>query len=377
MKKILVLGAGPIQTPVIKKIRELGYYSIVLDYDPLAEGASYADEFYPVSTTDLTKVLQLAQEHSINGILTTSDYPVNVVAEVSRQLKLPAMSVDVARICTNKYQQREFFFNNNINTPKFILIKDREELESVDFFPCVIKPVDSSASRGVKKVFTKKELYEQYPISREYAKSKNIIVEEFIDGREFSVETLTQNGQTHIIQVTEKLTLGNDIGYFVEDTHIVPARIGKEEYDEIKKLIFEIAEKLGINNCPTHTEIKLNSRGVFIIEIACRLGGDYITSDLVPLSTGVDMLKNLIFISIGESISVECSKEEVASIQFLNPSNYKRCSDFFHTGNQYIVRGEIKEYKNSKIKDSNDRLGYIILNTPTMTIMEDILTMIK
>lgn len=377
MKKILVLGAGAIQLPVINKIKELGFYSIVLDYDPQAEGVKYASKFYSISTNDLDSVLKIARKYDIDGILTTSDYPVNVVAEVGRQLRLPVMSVEVAKICTNKYLQREFFQKKNINTPKFKLIEREEELNYIDFFPCVIKPVDSSASRGVKEVHTKEELYEQYPISMSYAKSKKVIVEEFIDGREFSVETLSQNGSTYIIQITEKQTLGTDEGYFVEDTHIIPARISQEEYKEIEELINLTVKELGINNCPTHTEIKVNASGVFIIEIACRLGGDYITSDLVPLSTGVDMLENLIRLSLGEKLNIQQTKDEIAAIQFLNPLNYNRCVDFFQSGNEYIVRGEIKSYKDNKITDSNDRLGYIILNTPTMNLMEDILTIIK
>lgn len=377
MKKILVLGAGKIQVPVINKIKELGYYSIVVDFDPQAEGAKYADKFYPISTNDLGHVLEVAKKHSIDAILTTSDYPVNVVAEIGKQLKLPAMSVEVANICTNKYLQREFFRINNINTPQFKLIETKEDLALIDFFPCVVKPLDSSASRGVKEVSSQEALLQQYPISLDYARSRKIIVEEFIEGREFSVETLSQNEETYIIQITEKQTLGSEKGYFVEDTHIVPARISNDEYRRIEQTVRLVIKKMGINNCPTHTEIKVNSRGVFIIEIACRLGGDYITSDLVPLSTGIDMLENLIHLALGEKLIVDKTKQEVAAIQFINPSNYDRCNKFIQTQNKYIIRCEINEYKDNEITDSGDRLGYIILNTPTMDVMDDLLISIK
>jgi carbamoyl-phosphate synthase large subunit len=321
--------------------------------------------------------LELAKKCNIDGILTTSDYPVNVVAEVAKQLNLSGISVELSKLCTNKYIQRHFFCQNNINSPKYKLINSINDLFSIDFFPCIIKPVDSSASKGVKMVHNQKELLEQYPISKEFSRLRLTIVEEFIHGREFSVETLSQHGKTHIIQITEKLTIGEDIGYFVEDTHITPARITLEEKNDIEKTVYDVLKKMEVDNCPTHTELKLNKKGVFIIEIACRLGGDYITSDLVPLSTGVDMLKNLILLSLGNDINVERTLNSVASVQFINTNNYARCDKFLNQINPFVVKSEIYSYIGKEIKNSNDRLGYIILNTPDIQSMEQILTKIK
>lgn len=377
MKKILILGAGPIQVPVIKKSKELGIYTITVDFDPKAQGFVFSDEFHQISTNDTDKILELAHNSHIDGILTTSDFPVNVVAKVAKDLGLPAMSIELAKLCTNKYLQREFLKNNNINTPQYKLIESLDDLKSIYFFPCVIKPIDSSASRGVKKVNTQIELFEQYPLSKEYAKSGTVIVEEFVEGREFSVETLTQEGITTIIQITEKLTLGEENGYFVEDTHISPARVTDAERQCIEDVVKLVIEKMGVNNCPTHTELKLNDDSVFIIEIACRLGGDYITSDLVPLSTGVDMLENLILLSIGKKINVTKTKNNVSLVQFLNPINYNKCIKFVDSKNSFIVRSEIYEYRDNEIKNSNDRLGYIILCTPTLSEMENLLKQIK
>jgi carbamoyl-phosphate synthase large subunit len=233
MKKLLILGAGIIQIPVILKAKELNIYSIVLDYDEKAPGINYADAFYGISTNDTEKVLTLAKKLNITGILTTSDYPVNTVAKVAQELSLPGMSIELANLCTNKYLQRQFFRNNDVRVPKYVFIKSVDDLFCIDFFPCIIKPVDSSASRGVKLVHNQKEIVDQYPISKNYSKSNGVIVEEFIHGREFSVETITQHGNTHIVQITEKLTIGEEFGYFVEDTHIMPARITLLEKENI------------------------------------------------------------------------------------------------------------------------------------------------
>lgn len=378
MKKVLILGAGPIQIPIIKKSKEIGLYTIVVDIDDKAKGAEFSDEFYTISTNDTNKILNLAKDKKINGILTTSDFPVNVVAEVGEKLDIPVMSKEVAQICTNKYLQREFLKNNHFNTPSYKVIRTLQDLEKIDFFPCIIKPVDSSASRGVRKVNNLKELYDQYSVSHKYSKSGLVIVEEFITGKEFSVETLTQDNKTHVIQITEKITKGEESGYFVEDTHIAPARIGDIHKKNIEEEVISLINKIGVNNCPTHTELKLNETGIYIIEIACRLGGDYITSDLVPLSTGIDMLQNLLLMSIGYKIQVKHKDHnEISCVQFLNPINYNKCVSFIEQGHECIVRSEVYNFNTNKIESSSDRLGYIILKAKQLSEIEKILEQIQ
>jgi carbamoyl-phosphate synthase large subunit len=377
MKRILILGAGEMQVPVIRKANELGIYSFVADYDPMAPGFSYADQKVYVSTNDYDGILSVAKQFQVDGILTTSDFPVNIVAKVSQELGLSSMSESVAAICTNKFKQRVIFRNSSINVPFFRLCSKPEDVGDLNNFPYIIKPVDSSASRGVKKVFSKTDLQEHFSDALNYSKIKNVLIEEFIEGREFSVETFTRKNITSIVAITEKLVIGENQGYFVEDTHIEPARISPEEKILIEREVKKAIETIGLNNCPTHTEIKLNEKGAFIVEIACRLGGDYITSDLVPLSTGVDMLGNLIRISLGEDIMVIPSLQKHACIQFLNSKNYDRCKSFIESGDRHIVRYEIKEYHNREIKNSLDRMGYIILQGDIQDEIESILLLIK
>ena len=373
MKKIMILGAGEMQVPIIQKAVELSIYTIVVDYDPKAPGFRIADKPVLLSTNDYENIIILAQNENIDGILTTSDFPVNIVAKVSNELSLPAMSVNVAAICTNKYLQREFFNQFKINAPKYKLIEDITELKRINYFPVVIKPVDSSASRGVKMVNNLDELEKQFQKSKEFSKQGKVIVEEFIPGREFSVETITQKGITNIIAITEKNIESSKKGFFVEDSHIIPARICKKEFKVISDEVINAINKLKINNSPTHTEVILNGNGVFIVEIACRLGGDFITSDLVPLSSGVNMLENLLDLALGKDININPEFKKVSSIQFLNNKNYQNCVKFVEQGNNTIIRSEIKEYHNNEISSSFDRMGYLILQTNDMLEMEEIL----
>jgi len=377
MKKLLILGAGQMQVPIIALAKQLGHYTIVADYDPQALGFEYADEKSTISTIDKDAVLQLAQSEHVDGILTTSDYPVRVVAYVSEKLGLPAMTQRVAEVCTNKYEQRKLFKENGINTPFFVKCDINTNLSELKDFPYIVKPVDSSASRGVVEVHDSEQLKEAVTAACELSRSGNAIVESFIYGKEFSVETLTQNGETHIIQITEKLTRGEDKGYFVEDTHIEPARISEIEAEAIRKEVLRAAKAVGVDNCPTHTEIKLWDSKPYIIEMACRLGGDYITSDLVPLSTGISMMENLIRLSLGETIDVEPKFWKWSCVQFLNEENYFRCKEFIEQNQELISRSEVGEYKNGVIKSSLDRLGYIIFQSDTKTELEKTLSRIK
>lgn len=374
MQRILILGAGEMQLPIIQKAIAASIYTIVVDMNPKAPGLLIANKKALISTIDYDNILLLAKEEHINGILTTSDFPVNIVARVAQKLSLPAMSINVAKICTDKYLQRKFLKERAIKTPIFNLIGDISQLEGVNYFPLVIKPVDSSASRGVKKVKNRDELNFQYLKSIEYSKKGKVIVEEFLEGREFSVETITQKGITNIIAITEKLINKSDNGSFVEDCHIIPARISKQEHKMVSDEVFRAIKALEIDDSPTHTEVILNKKGAYIVEIACRLGGDFITSDLVPLATGVDMLENLLNISLGEEVNVESKYKKVAAVQFLNQSNYKNCAEMVAVGNKAIIRSEIKEYHTNEISSSLERMGYIILNTYSMEEMEKVLS---
>ena len=365
------------QIPVIQKVNEMEHESIALDYDEKAVGFKYAQKKYLVSSTDAEKVLEVAKKEKVDAILTTSDYPVNVVAKVCKILNLPAMTPEVANICTNKYLQRKLFSDNGINAPKFYLISDDKGIEKYKDFPYIIKPVDSSASRGVKKVADIEEMREAIKDAIEYSRSGQVLIEQFIGGKEFSVETLTQNNETTIVNITEKLVIGEDYGYFVEDTHIEPARISVEDWTLIEEQVRKALVCIKANNCPSHTEVKLWNGKAYIIEIACRLGGDYITSDLVPLSTGIDMLANLVNLALGKPINVERKISKISMVQFLNHDNYEHCLQFIEENKDRIFRYEVKPKHNNSIKSSLDRMGYIIMQLGDIKECDEVLSRIK
>lgn len=378
-KKILILGGGQMQVPIIQCANQMELYTIVADMAIDAPGFMYAKEKLLVSTMDIDKLREYCGSCAIDGILTTSDAPVNVVAAIGAEFGFPAMSIETASICTNKYLQRECLKAHGIKTPLYRIISNCEcpnDLKDMPF-PLVVKPVDSSASRGVTRVENFNELHDAIQFANEQSRSHTVIIEEFIEGQEFSVESFSQHGVTHIIAITQKQTIGEEYGCFVEDTHIQPAMISDVVTELIKAEVLAATKALGANNCPNHTEVKVNGDGVFIIESACRLGGDYITSDLVPLSTGVNMLENLIRVSIGEPIDVAIKYNKCSAVQFLNTENYYRCQEFVESAHPAIQRYYIGQFSKQLIRSSLDRLGYIILQTETLSEMKSLLLKIK
>ena len=370
MKSIFIIGAGIMQIPVILEAKKLGYKVIVSDRNFNAEGLKYADIPLVIDTLDIVNTLKAARELDIDGIITASDMPVRTVAYVCNKIGLPGLTPSTALISTNKYLLREELSKSDLTTPKYTKFEkytDNDIIEQFKF-PFILKPVDSSASRGVSLVRKKSELKDAFYEALKYSYSGEVLCEEYINGREFSVETLTQNNETTIVAITEKFTKGFNLQYFVEDRHIIPASLTNAEYSLIEETIMKALNIIGLNDSASHSEIKLTEKGPVIIEIGARLGGDYITSDLVPLATGVNMIENIIKLSLGEQINTLKNKNRYAGVQFVNSENYVLVVRHIqkNKSDPRIIRFDLQEYvANKELKNSLDRLGYYICTADT------------
>lgn len=301
MAKILIIGASYLQLPAILKAKESGYHTIVADYNPNAVGVDFADEFYNVSTIDVEGITRLAEQIRPDGIMTlATDLPMRSLASATTKLGLPGISYDTAVKATDKGKMIMAFEAAGVEHPWYFILKDREELIKTlpeISYPCVIKPTDNAGNRGVCYVCNEKELLLMYNYSLENSHSGEVIVEEYMEGQEVSVEAIVSRGVVNIIAVTDKLTQGKP--YFVEIGHSEQSQLGKENVDKIKDLTERSLRAIGLDNSPAHVEIMLTKDGPRMVELGARLGGGCITTDLVPLSTGVDMIKAVMDMSMG------------------------------------------------------------------------------
>lgn len=301
MKRLLIIGASILQLPAIKTAKALGHYVAVADFNPNAVGIPYADEFYNASTIDIEAICKVAEEFKPDGIMTlATDMPMRSIAAATSQLGLPGISMDTAIKSTDKGEMIKAFKAHDVESPWFYIIEDVAMLESLLpelTYPCILKPTDNAGSRGVMLVNSADELMTAYQYSVSQSRGGLVILEEYMTGPEVSVEIMVIDGEPHVLQVTDKQTTGAP--YFVEMGHNQPSLLPAKDVDKIKDLASRAVKSVGINCGPSHVEIKLTPTGPKMVELGARMGGDCITTHLLPLSTGIDMVKATIDVSLG------------------------------------------------------------------------------
>lgn len=368
LKKLLIVGASILQLPAIIKAKQLGYYVAVADYNPKAVGITYADKFFNVSTIDIEGITRIALEFQPNGILTlATDAPIRAVAQACEACGLPGISYDTAIIATDKAKMKAVFEEHGIESPWHHVVHDKEsfyKLADELFFPCIMKPTDSSGSRGVVLCRNKQELFSNYEYSLNASQNGKIIIEEYLDGPEFSIEVMVVDHKPHVLQITDKITTGAP--HFVEMGHSQPTVQPMEVQKKLIDLAVRAVESMGINNGPAHVEMILTDNGPKMVELGARMGGDFITTHLVPLSTGVDMMKATIDIACGQKADIEPKFRKGSAIKFFD-SKVGSIKSIHGVEKATNVPGvvDIIFFKKigeniSEIISSNDRIGFVI-----------------
>lgn len=289
------------QLPAIKKAKRAGYYTMVADFNPKAIGIEYADEFYEVSTIDVEGITALAEKIKPDGIMTlATDLPMRALAAATTKLGLPGISYETAVKATDKGEMIKAFEAAGVEHPWYFILKAKDDLTKAlpcITYPCVIKPTDNAGNRGVSFARDEAELISLYDYSHENSHSGDVIVEEYMAGQEVSVEIIVYHGDVHVLAVTDKLTQGTP--YFVEIGHSEQSQLGEENVAKIKDLATRAVKAIGIDNSPAHVEIMLTKDGPKMVELGARMGGGCITTHLVPLSTGIDMIRSVMEMAMG------------------------------------------------------------------------------
>ncbi len=375
-KSILIFGVGDLQKSIIDRAKALGLY--VVGIDPCAEAfcRDEVDAFEVVGGQDYEGTLAVARKYKVAAVVTAAtDKPLEMMARVAEELHLKFYSVETAKISTDKFLMKQCFERDGIPCAKGRLIHDADEAR--DFVcPVIVKPRDNSGSRGVVLCKNNEELRQAISDAFEFSKKDTVLVEEFIEGREYSIEGLHFDGRSEVIQFTEKTT--TPFPYNVELAHKQPAQLTEPQREEIRDLVRRIAKSLRFENCGSHTELKINDRGIFIIETSPRLGGDNITSHLVPLSTGINIEEQLLRIAMGLKVCLVPQQEpRVAGVRFLTlpegvvehiSSKLEEVATWpgvvsFHCK---LREGDCVR----KFKSGLDRYGELILAAPTREVLD-------
>ena len=372
MKKMMILGASILQLPAIEKASEMGLEVIAVDMNPEAVGFKVPGVIKEViSTIDTPAILKAAMRHKINGIMTlASDMPMQSVAVVSHEMGLVGINEDTALKATNKAFMRDALREAGVPVPLFFRVKGKEAFKEavekvrVAGYKCIVKPADNSGSRGVDLLKEDADLDIAYDYTNHYSRGGEIVVEEYMEGPEVSVETLAVDGDVHVIQITDKLTTGAP--YFVEMGHSQPSQHSEETRKRIAEVAVAANKAIGIQNGPSHTEIKVTKDGPKIVELGARLGGDCITTHLVPLSTGVNMVECSIRIALGEKPDLEPKWNKGSAIRYLKTGigtvkeikgvdDAEKISGIVQVSIVHGVGEQVGE-----IKSSVDRAGFVV-----------------
>lgn len=385
-KKLAIIGASYLQEPLIETAKAMGLETHVFAWAANDVGEKSADFFYPISIIEKDKIAEKCREIGIDGVCTiATDLGASTANYVADKLHLIGNSPYCARVSTNKEAMRQCFLENGDPSPKSLRIHESDfkgELNDDDInrilqkkgfhYPVIVKPTDRSGSRGIYKLINQVGLAEAVTDAEKVSFEHGALIEEFAEGKEYSVEYISWKGHHHFLQLTYKYTTGAP--HFIETGHLEPAPVSEETIDKIKNVVSHALISLHIEYGASHSEIKIDSDGnIKIIEIGGRMGGDFIGSTLVHLSTGIDFVKAVIQIAIGEEPDLLPNLEpKSAGVRFVFSKDDIDVLDKMKKDPTIdIVYSDVHKITDEVVSDSSTRFGcYIFTSTDREKVME-------
>lgn len=378
MKKLMVLAAGLLQIPVIKKAQEKGYFVIAVDDDPDAPGMKMADKaIVPGGLMNEEKLLAIAKDEQVSGVIhPCSEVAMNVMGNINDKMHLHGISRDTAVRATNKHLMREAFEAYGAPSPKSFCTDDVENgynLYRSIGGKAILKPSRNSGSRGIAEIGPELSFEEFLPLfqrSKDESRDASVMIEQFIEGPEFSVEIIVWNGKVNVLQVTDKKT--TEAPYFVELGHSQPSLYPNEVVAAVRDAAVKGVEALHLNDCAAHAEVKYQGGKPYIMEIGARLGGDFISTQLTHLSTGIDMVGAAIDVALGIEPNLNpVEPPQGVAIRYFTPApgvvleiegqDLLNRSDVYDS-DIYVKPGDMVR----EVKSSTDRSGHVIVTASSV-----------
>ncbi len=374
-----IISGGIEAIPGICKAKEMGLKVIVSDGDPNAPGFIYADKKYVASTYDVQKTLKCVKHYEKNGgtidgiISVGADVPLTT-SSIAEELSLPSINVETAKICSNKLLMKEEFIKKKIPTAWFSEINSAEELKNIikdREKSIVLKPVDSRGARGVLKLDQNSDLAWAFKYSKKFSTSGKLIAEEFETGSQHSTESIFTSSQSSTPGFTDRNYeyLLKFSPYIIENGGEQPTILNKKNKSSVIDLIEKASRLFGIKSGTCKGDMVFTSKGPKIIELAPRLSGGWLSTDQIPLGTGVDFLKNSILISLGKKIKSDDIKpkfQKGVAIRYLIPKNgkiesinsldYIKNKKWIHKFMIFVKKNDIIP----PITDHTKRIGFVI-----------------
>lgn len=395
LQKVMVLGAGRGQIPIMNLCHKYGWYVVAVSPEGNYPGLTVADKVCYANVKDKDSVLEIAKKEGIGAILTDQlDAGVLTAAYVAENIGIRGITSEVALKFTNKFVMRQEAEKIGINVPFSIAVSGIDEVKAalaqkpnLDF-PLMMKPVDNAASKGIYKVNSLQEIESKFDWSKQYSTSGQVIIEQFIEGKEYVVEAFTRNYET------VNLVVGHRDYFQIPDTFIPNATVfvdAESANSELERRLQEINKKLvegyGLKFGITHGEYLYNEKEdkIYLVEIAARGGGVFISSDLIPGASGVNandlLVREALGIPNAEPISI--NRGAAAYFCYLTPKGTVTALNGLQEAEQ--TAGVIKAYFDNieigmvsqSITDKSSRKGPILVKGKTKQECYQVIEQVK
>ena len=321
MKKLLVIGAGFLQTFVIKKAKEMGYTVLTVDANPNAEGFAYADKYAVINIVDEQACLEYAKAEQIDGVLTAAtDYGVITASYIAQEMNLPGLKYSVVKMIKNKYQTRKCLIDNTVDdTEQAYEVSENTDitvLQSKLHYPVMVKPCDGSGSRGASRVDNADELKAACDLAMKASITSRATIETFIFGKEYGAETLVVDGIPHVLAIMQKWM--TQPPHYAELGHAIPNDLNPETEQKARKCVENAIKALGINFGSVNMDMLITPQGnVHIIDIGARMGGNLIGSHIIKAGTGIDYMAAMICNAIGDRVDLSAKSKTAVVTRLL------------------------------------------------------------
>lgn len=303
MKKALVLAGGLPQIELILELKNRGYYVILADYTEHPVAENVADKFYRESTLDIEMIRKIAVDEAVDIMITCcTDQALATVSLLSQELNLPCyINGKTGQEVTNKRYMKKLFAENGIPTAKFEFFDKPPKCTDIPF-PVIVKPVDCNSSKGVEKVFDNKQLETAVARAVSYSRTKEVIVEEYIDGREISVDIFICDGKAEVLCVSYSEKVLSEYAFVIYKGQY-PALISKSLYEGIESIAQRIADVFGLRNSPMLMQVLVRNDDIYVIEFSARTGG-CVKYRMIELASGVNVIKSVVDLFEGKPVNI-------------------------------------------------------------------------
>ena len=365
-KVLAVIGASEMQDPLIRRARDLGCTVHAFAWKCGDVGERTADVFHPVSTAEREEVLRICRMVGVDGVCTIGSDFNNITATwVANRLGLAANTDECVRLSTDKHAMREAFAAAGDPSPRSIAVCETDDVDALlasVVYPAIVKPSDRSGSRGITGLEDSSGLHTALAVAWNESFNGVALVEEFLEGDEFSIECFSWQGIHHILQITRKYTTGAP--HFIEMAHLEPPLLDPVLINRIEAVVRHALCTLEVWQGASHAEVKVNASGEpWIVEIGSRMGGDFIGSSLIPLSTGIDYVGAVIDAAFGVEPDLEAhALPRATAVRFvLSPDDAVVLDHLRSERPEFVVAGHWQHRGSSEIKDSSNRFGWCVM----------------